>query len=54
MIKKRNKALLFLGLLVATLLFLWGHLFPWVTAPKEGGNPGDIQPASQNLNLINT
>lgn len=32
---KRNKALLFLGLLVVTLLFLFGHFFPVLEALKN-------------------
>jgi hypothetical protein len=31
---KRNKALLFLGLLVVTLMFLFGHVFPVLEALK--------------------
>lgn len=32
---KRNKALLFLGLLVVSLIFLFGHVFPALEAFKN-------------------
>lgn len=37
--RKRNKALLFLGLLVFILLFLWGHLFPRLMVPGDIREP---------------
>ncbi len=39
---KRNKALLFLGLLVFILLFLWGHLFPRLMAPGDVHEPVSV------------
>jgi hypothetical protein len=42
MYAKRNKALLFLGLLVVTLLLLFGHVFPVLEAfrHKQEKHPG--------------
>ncbi len=33
---KRNQALVFLGLLVLTLLYIFGHMFPMLEAHNEG------------------